>query len=152
MNRKLHNSLTALMISGAVLMLALVTAAPAPSGMAPSGMEQGTAMASTDGTVVVAMSSPRADQARQVRPRQIKPRQIKPSQIKPSQVRQIETLTDAIGLTAEVAVATALSAAFEETRETETGPDKEPANRASNRQRNNRQALLMPYFSFAPRG
>jgi hypothetical protein len=118
-------------------MLALVTAAPAPSGM-----ERGTVMASADGMAAVAMSGPRADRARQVRPRQIKP----------SQVRQIETLTDAIGLTAEVAVATALSAAFEETRETETGPDKEPANRASNRQRNNRQALLMPYFSFAPRG
>jgi predicted RNase H-like nuclease (RuvC/YqgF family) len=62
---------------------------------------------------------------------------------------QIESLSDAASLAAEIATAAALAQAVKEARET---ADIEPEHKARTAARHRRQTLVMPYFSFAPRG
>jgi len=63
---------------------------------------------------------------------------------------QVDTLAEAATLTAEIATAAALAGALEASQDMDDRPS-EP--RQSNRaRRHTRQTLVMPYFSFSPRG
>ncbi len=108
MNRHLHNTLSALLASGSLLVLGLIAAAP----LVPS------------------------QDARL------------PTQSLASDIRSIDTMASAAVLTAEVASANGLVSAMGQAAG--TALDATPRNK--NAQNYRRQALVMPYLSFVPRG
>ena len=135
MNSKLHNSISALLVSGATLVLALVVANPALPGtpspqprLAPSG-------------VVVALDTDAIARRAEAQARRIEAR-----------AQRVEGLADAAAFTAELATAVALANALENVSAAEPADDAVPHRKARKATRRNRQALVMPYFSFAPRG
>lgn len=135
MNSKLHNSISALLVSGATLVLALVAANPALPGtpspqprVAPSG-------------VVVALDTDAIARRAEAQARRIEAR-----------AQRVEGLADAAAFTAELATAVALANALENVSAAEPADDAVPHRKARKATRRNRQALVMPYFSFAPRG
>ncbi|MEG3191440.1 hypothetical protein [Lysobacter sp. D1-1-M9] len=139
MNRKLHNSLTALMASAAVLVLGLVAATPA----APSGNEVGTQ------PITYEAPAPASgfDQLTAVARAEAAATVIR------ADLSEIDTLADAAALTAELAAAAALAAAFQQASSApQDSGDQVPSHPPRKTTRRNRQTLVMPFFSFAPRG
>lgn len=142
MNRKLHNSLIALSASAAVLVLGLVAATPAaPSdtglGTRPISYEATTSAIGFDQLAAAARAEAAADGVR-------------------ADLAEIDTLADAAALTAELAAAAALAAAFQQATSASSAPrdsaDQVRSQPTRKTTRRNRQTLVMPFFSFAPRG
>lgn len=136
MNRRFQNSLIALLASASALALCLALAVPAPhqAQVHPVALQLGPINA----TFTPADASRSRQQNIDALTRSIEQR-----------ADQIETLSDAATLAAEIATAAALAQAVKEARET---ADIEPEHKARTAARHRRQTLVMPYFSFAPRG
>lgn len=135
MNSKLHNSISALLVSGATLVLALVAANPALPE-APAAQAR----------VAAAVAPLPLDAAAIVRRAEAQALRID------ARAQQVESLAEVAALTAEVATAVALANALDKASAAEPADDAVPHRKARKATRRNRQALVMPYFSFAPRG
>lgn len=136
MNRKLQNSISALLVSGATMVLALVAANPALPE-APAALPVAAQVAAAPlplGTEAIARQA--EAQAQRIEAR----------------AQRVESLADAAALTAELATAVALANALENVSAAEPADDEKPHRKARKAKQRNRQALVMPYFSFAPRG
>jgi hypothetical protein len=136
MNRRFQNSLTALLASASALALCLALAMPASDQAAP-----GSAIAVQLGPVDATFTPSDASRTRQENldalTRSIERR-----------ADRVETLADAATLAAEIATATALAQAVKNAGESDTDTE----HKARTAARHRRQTLVMPYFSFAPRG
>jgi hypothetical protein len=141
MNRRLHNTYTAMLATGAALVLGLMLASPA--SLNKQGLGQPEAIQGQVGALGFSYlpAEARVDNAERVEAltRNIERRADK-----------VESLADAAALTAEIATAAALAGSLRELDHVEAAHDlPRPANKSRNR---SRQTLAMPYFSFAPRG
>ena len=65
---------------------------------------------------------------------------------------RVDALAEAAALTSELATAAAIATAIRGGAATSSSMDPEPRRQARKARRHHRQALVMPYFSFAPRG
>ncbi|HEV8695921.1 MAG TPA: hypothetical protein VGQ93_17295 [Lysobacter sp.] len=117
MNRKLRNSLSAFTASGAALAIALMVAVPA--GTSPV-------------LDVVSQTQPAGEGAM--------------THLK-QQTSKIDSLAQAVALSAEIAATSAL--AFEADQDMDAHPQSRAPHKGS---RHRRQTVVMPYFSFSPRG
>jgi hypothetical protein len=120
MNSKLRNSLSAFTASGAVLAIALMVAVPA--GTSP---------------VLDVVSKTRMAAA---------PEDVAAADLE-QHASEIESLAEAVALSAEIAAASAL--AFQADRDMDAQPQTRVPRQGS---RHRRQTVVMPYFSFSPRG
>ncbi|MEG3788706.1 hypothetical protein V1318_01085 [Lysobacter sp. CCNWLW3] len=142
MNSKLHNSISALLVSGATLVLALVAANPALPE-APAAQAR----------VAAAVAPLPLDAAAIVRRAEAQALRIDARAQQVESLADVAALTaDVAALTAEVATAVALANALDKASAAEPADDAVPHRKARKAARRNRQALVMPYFSFAPRG
>lgn len=141
MNRKLHNTISALMFSGAVLVLGLMAAnpggrpnprsAPQPQAIALDAAAQHRGL----------IAAPVANTARaEALALHIEKR-----------AARIETLADAAAFTAELATAAALAETLEQASTAEPAAA-ETAPRTTGKPSRIRQSMAMPYFSFVSRG
>ena len=136
MNRKLQNSISAILVSGATMVLALVAANPALPE-APAALPVAAQVAAAPLSLGTEAIARRAEaQAQRIEAR----------------AERVESLADAAALTAELATAVALANALENVSAAESADDEKPHRKARKAKQRNRQALVMPYFSFAPRG
>ena len=120
MNRRLHNTYTAMLATGAALALGLMAAVP--SGTSPVlDVVSKTQMAAATEEAAVADIEQRTG--------------------------EIESLAEAVALSAEIAAASAL--AFKADRDMDAQPQTRAPRKGS---RHRRQTVVMPYFSFSPRG
>ncbi|KRA20622.1 MULTISPECIES: hypothetical protein [unclassified Lysobacter] len=133
MNSKLHNSISALLVSGATLVLALVAANPALPEAPAAQVAAAAAPLPLDAAAIVRRAEAQALRIE-------------------ARAQQVENLADVAALTAEVATAVALANALDKASAAEPAVDAVPHRKARKATRRNRQALVMPYFSFAPRG
>ncbi len=136
MNRRFQNSLTALLASASALALCLALAMPAQH-KAPAG-QVALQFGPINATYTPSDPSRSHRESLDSLTRSIEHR-----------ADRIQTLSDAATLAAEIATAAALAQAVKEARET---ADIEPEHKARTAARHRRQTLVMPYFSFAPRG
>ena len=134
MNRKLHNTFSALFASTGLLVLSLIAATPmSPQAASPT----------PDRLAQVETSAPRMTVAHRVGAQPLQSRRDQTS-------TATEALAQVAAFTAEAATAAVLAEAFDEAG---TDIEAEPATpRTRNKPRRNRQSVAMPYFSFAPRG
>lgn len=135
MNRKLHNTISALFASTGLLVLSLIAATPmSPQAASPA----------PDQVALVETSAPRVtDAAHRVEAQPLQSRRDQTS-------TATEALAQVAAFTAEAATAAVLAEAFDEAS---ADIEAEPATpRTRNKPRRNRQSVAMPYFSFAPRG
>ena len=137
MNRRLHNSYTAMLATGAALALGLMLASPATLNPQPEPIQ--IQVGALGFSYLPAKAG--VDNAERV---QALTRSIE------RRADNVETLADAAALTAEVATAAALASSLREIDHADATHDS-PRSANKTRQRN-RQTLAMPYFSFAPRG
>ncbi len=139
MNRRLHNSFLALLASASALALCLAMALPAPQ------QPQARPIALNVGPVEFTFtpSDPNASHGDQV---EALARSIE------RRADQVDSLADAAALTAEIATAAALAEAVKSSRSFESATIDTEKKQARTAARHRRQTLVMPYFSFAPRG
>jgi len=135
MNRRFQNSLTALLASASALALCLTLALPAPRKAQPDTMA--VQFGPVDATFTPSDASRSQQQNLDALTRSIERR-----------ADRVETLADAATLAAEIATATALAQAVKNAGENDTDTE----HKARTAARHRRQTLVMPYFSFAPRG
>lgn len=137
MNRKLHNTISALFVSSGLLVLSLIAATPM-SAQAP--------WPAPDPVVQVDASMRRAETVVRRIEAQAATHKVQLDQ----SVDASEVLAHDAAFTAEVATAAVLAEAFDEAS---ASIEAEPAApRTHNKPRRNRQSVAMPFFSFAPRG
>lgn len=138
MNRRLQNSFTALLASASALALCLSLAMPAPHKAQPAPV----ALHLGPVEFTFTPDNPATPRSQQVEAlvRSIERR-----------ADNVEGLADAAALTAEIATAAALAGTIRDGRDNASLTiDSEKKARTAARHR--RQTLVMPYFSFAPRG
>jgi len=135
MNRRFQNSLTALLASASALALCLALAMPAPDNAQPESLA--VRLGPVDATFTPSDASRSQQQNLDALTRSIERR-----------ADRVETLADAATLAAEIATATALAQAVKNAGENDTDTE----HKARTAARHRRQTLVMPYFSFAPRG
>lgn len=137
MSRKLHNTISALMVSGAVLVLGLTAAHPAGRPSQDSTPQSAIVLETpTRNPAVFAGNAADAEAlALQIEAR----------------ANQIETLADATAFTTELATAAALAETAEEASAAEPAAAQAP-HRKSGKSSRIRQSMAMPYFSFVSRG
>ncbi|MBF6024549.1 hypothetical protein [Lysobacter niastensis] len=131
MNRRLQNTYTALLASGATLAMALMMASPAT--VKPNPEEIPIQIGALSFRYVPNQAGVSNAEHAKALARSIERRADK-----------VETLADAAALTAELATAAVLIDTAEASGESPRSANK-PRHRS-------RQTLAMPYFSFAPRG
>ena len=138
MNRRLHNSFSALLASASALALCLAFAMPAPhdAKAEPVALQLGPV------DLTFTPSDPASTRSQQVHAlvRSIGRR-----------ADSVDGLADAAALTAEIAAAAALAGSLEGARNN-ASLDIDSEKKARTAARHRRQTLVMPYFSFAPRG
>lgn len=135
MNRRFQNSFTAMLASASTLALCLAMAMPASEKAHAERMA--VQLGPVDATFMPADASRSQQEHLDALTRSIERR-----------ADRVETLADAATLAAEIATATALAQAVKNAGET----DSETEHKARTAARHRRQTLVMPYFSFAPRG
>lgn len=138
MNRRLHNSFTALLASASALALCLALAMPA----AQEAKSDPVALHLGPVEFTFTPDDPAASRSAQVDAlvRSIEHR-----------AGNVEDLADAAALTAEIATAAALARSLDGSRNN-ASLDNDSEKKARTAARHRRQTLVMPYFSFAPRG
>lgn len=139
MNRRLHNSLLGLLASASTLALCLAIALPAPQQ--PQAHPIALQLGPVDFTFTPADPTAKAGDQVEALARSIERR-----------ADRVENLADAAALTAEIATAAALAQALKNTKPYETATIDTEQKQARTAARHRRQTLVMPYFSFAPRG
>jgi len=135
MNRRFQNSLTALLASASALALCLALAMP--SQQSAQSRAIAVQMGPLDATFTPSDASRTRQENLDALTRSIERR-----------ANNVETLADAATLAAEIATATALAQAVKNAGENDTDTE----HKARTAARHRRQTLVMPYFSFAPRG
>lgn len=120
MNSKLRNSLSAFTASGAVLAIALMVAVPTGTSPVLDVVSKTQMAAATEEAAVADIEQ---------------------------HTSEIESLAEAVALSAEIAAASAL--AFNADRDMDAQPQTRAPRKGS---RHRRQTVVMPYFSFSPRG
>jgi hypothetical protein len=135
MNRRFQNSLTALLASASALALCLTLAMPAPQST--QHRDIAVQLGPVDATFTPSDTSRSRQDHLDALTRSIERR-----------ADRVETLADAATLAAEIATATALAQAMKNAGEN----DIDSEHKARTAARHRRQTLVMPYFSFAPRG
>jgi len=133
MNRRFQNSLTALLASASALALCLALAMPAQHDSRSNAIA--VQMGPLDATFTPNDASRTRQENLDALTRSIERR-----------ADRVETLADAATLAAEIATATAQAVKNAGENETDT------EHKARTAARHRRQTLVMPYFSFAPRG
>ncbi|RDZ28400.1 hypothetical protein [Lysobacter silvisoli] len=136
MNRKLHNSISALLATGGTLVLALVAANPA--------LPEASAVPTLAAQVAAAPMPVEADAL--VRSARLQAQRLE------ARVEQADSLAEAAALTAELVTAAALADALGTPAAAESADNAVPQRKVRKAKQRSRQALVMPYFSFAPRG
>lgn len=136
MNRRLQNSFTAMLASASALALCLSLAMPS----APTSQNGPVALHLGPMEVSFTPNDPAASREDQV---EALVRSIE------ARGNRVESLADAATLTAEIAAAAALAGSLHEARD---NAKLETETKARTAARHRRQTLVMPYFSFAPRG
>lgn len=148
MNRTLQNTVSALMAAGALLVLGLVATVPTPveatTAVHAPALATSTAARAGHGLVAaIAEADPRTQQLA--------------DRVK-AETRRLETRTgdldaaaDLVTLGLMLATSVGLVDAFENLSAAETA-ETEPQRKARNAARRTRQNLVMPFFSFSPRG
>jgi hypothetical protein len=138
MNRRLHNSFTAFLASASALALCLALAMPAPHKAQPEPV----ALHLGPVEFTFTPDDPAVSHSAQVDAlvRSIEHR-----------ADNVENLADAAALTAEIATAAALARSLDGARNN-VSLDHDSEKKARTAARHRRQTLVMPYFSFAPRG
>lgn len=138
MNRKLHNTISALFATSGLLVLSLIAATPVSTQSAGPAQEQ---VAQVDAsTLLRAETTARRMQA------QTGALEVELEQ----RANASEALAHVAAFTAEAATAAVLAEAFDEAN---ANIQAEPATpRTHSKPRRNRQSVAMPFFSFAPRG
>jgi len=135
MNRRFQNSLTGLLASASALALCLALAMP--SQQSAQSRAIAVQMGPLDATFTPSDASRTRQENLDALTRSIERR-----------ANNVETLADAATLAAEIATATALAQAVKDAGENDTDTE----HKARTAARHRRQTLVMPYFSFAPRG
>ena len=137
MNRRLHNSYTAMLAAGAALALGLMLASPATLNPQPEAIQ--VQVGALGFSYLPAKAGVENAERVKALTRSIERR-----------ADHVETLADAAALTAEIATAAALSSSLREIDQADAAND---SPRSANKTRHrSRQTLAMPYFSFAPQG
>lgn len=137
MNRRLHNSYTAMLATGAALALGLMLASPATLNPRPEAIQF--QVGAVGFSYLPAKAGVENAERVKALTRSIERR-----------ADHVETLADAAALTAEIATAAALSSSLRELDQADAAND---SPRSANKTRHrSRQTLAMPYFSFAPQG
>ena len=137
MNRRLHNSYTAMLATGAALALGLMLASPTTLNPQPEAIQVQV------GALGFSYLPAKAGVDNAVRAKALT-RSIE------RRADHVETLADAAALTAEIATAAALTSSLREIDQADATND---SPRSANKTRHrSRQTLAMPYFSFAPQG
>jgi len=135
MNRRFQNSLTGLLASASALALCLALAMP--SQQSAQSRAIAVQLGPLDATFTPSDGSRTQQEHLDALTRSIERR-----------ADNVETLADAATLAAEIATATALAQAVKNAGENDTDTE----HKARTAARHRRQTLVMPYFSFAPRG
>lgn len=138
MNRRFQNSLTALLASASALALCLALAVPAPH------QAEARAVALQLGPVDFTFTPDAGNGNSSAQQVDALVRSIE------HRAGSVDTLADAATLTAELATAAALARTLQDTHENAAIDSEKKQARTAARHR--RQTLVMPYFSFAPRG
>lgn len=120
MNSKLRNSLSVFTASGAALAIALMIAVPTGTSPVLDVVSKSQLAAATEEAAVADIEQ---------------------------RTNEIESLAEAVALSAEIAAASAL--AFKADRDMDAQPQPRASHKGS---RHRRQTVVMPYFSFSPRG
>lgn len=143
MNRRLHNSYFALLASASTLALCLALALPAQQQTQQQAKARPIALNVGPVEFTFTPSDPNANHGAQIEAltRSIERRADK-----------VESLADAAALTAEIATAAALAEAVKSSRSFQSATIDTEQKQARTAARHRRQTLVMPYFSFAPRG
>lgn len=137
MNRRLHNSYTAMLATGAALALGLMLASPTTLNPQPEPIQ--VQVGALGFSYLPSKAGVDNAERAQALARSIERR-----------ADNVETLADAAALTAEIATAAALASSLRELdRADATNQSPRSANKTRHR---SRQTLAMPYFSFAPQG
>ena len=137
MNRRLHNSYTAMLATGAALALGLMLASPATLNPQPEAIQ--VQVGALGFSYLPAKAGVDNAERAKALTRSIERR-----------ADHVETLADAAALTAEIATAAALTSSLREIDQADATND---SPRSANKTRHrSRQTLAMPYFSFAPQG
>lgn len=170
MNRKLHNTFSALSVATVLMTAGLIAATPAPhADPVVAGAQIAAAVAENDSVArarerraqQVERSSRSAGEARAkaiesaalARAKDVERRAEALARQLEGNENIGEILGQVAGFTAEVATEAALNAAIEELTTIETTePYIEPPPAPVSKRRHSRRSLAMPYFSFAPRG
>jgi hypothetical protein len=134
MNRKLHNTVTALAATTGLLVLGLMAASPAMVPMPQAPTE----------TVVQARHAAEAAKRIEARAARLESRLAKAA-------TQGEAIGEIAGFAAEAATLAVIATAFDEANAftTQSAP---PAVVPPRKRAGGRQSVAMPFFSFAPRG
>ncbi|MDR7134468.1 hypothetical protein J2X06_001652 [Lysobacter niastensis] len=137
MNRRLHNSYTAMLATGAALALGLMLASPTTLNPQPEAIQ--VQVGALGFSYLPAKAGVDNAERAKALTRSIERR-----------ADHVETLADAAALTAEIATAAALTSSLREIDQADATND---SPRSANKTRHrSRQTLAMPYFSFAPQG
>ncbi|MBX9403321.1 hypothetical protein K4L06_18570 [Lysobacter sp. BMK333-48F3] len=153
MNRKLHNSISALMAAGGALVLGLVIALPAPS--APAGQFAAAQSRPLELDLGLVQARVRFDSAYVERARARSGDLARVAGRIGARAEQLErdgaALAFATGMAGEVADLAAIASTLESPAAAEPAST-ESKRKAGKAARRNRRNLVMPYFSFLPRG
>ncbi|MEI2455439.1 MULTISPECIES: hypothetical protein [Lysobacter] len=157
MNRKLHNSISALMAAGGALVLGLVIALPAPSVSAPH-LADAVQSRPIDLDLGLIQTRVRFDPAYVERARARSGDLARVAGRIGARAEQLERDADgaalaafATGMAGEVADLAAIASAIDPPAAAEPA-SAESKRKAGKAARRNRRNLVMPYFSFLPRG
>lgn len=167
MNRKLHNTFSALSVATLLTTACLMTAKPIPdAGSSAARTQTGTILAGSAaaaGADRLVQRAERAGQAAEASAKAVE--QASLARAKAIEARaealtkQLEGEQDVgkilghvVGFTAEVVTETALNAAIEEITSADTAEASVAPPTPVRKPRQNRRSLAMPYFSFASRG
>ena len=143
MNRKLHNTVTALAATTGLLVLSLMAANPAAAPVPmPATFEYAAATSSVDHAVQARHA---AEAAKRIEARAAT-LEARLAEAKAPE----EALGEIVGFAAEAATMAAIAAALDEAGAVSTVPA--PAATAPRKRSPGRQSVAMPFFSFAPRG
>lgn len=168
MNRKLHNTFSALSVAVALMTAGLIAATPTPGAdpVATRSQPIATVAASAPATKTSDQPVPRADRYR--RSAELRAKAIERASL--ARAKDIEARAEALakqlegnknvgdilghvaGFTAQVATEAALNAAVEEFTAVETTEPYAAPPAPTSKLRQSRRSLAMPYFSFATKG
>lgn len=168
MNRKLHNTFSALSVATVLMTAGLIAAKPAPPADQTAFQPQAVVAVAEAAPAMQAIERQAQQTQRSARTAELRAKAIERNA--QARAKDIEARAQALakrlegnkdvgeilgqvaGFTAEVATEAALNAAVEEFTSVETTEPYVAPQAPARKQRHSRRSLAMPYFSFATRG